>query len=94
MLTTPPYYRLPDWAPLERVLKSEYGPTAVDAVTAFWFVGYADGPADVGELRLYKHSATRRCLALDADGRAYRYHSTHGSYSPLSAHDALIATLR
>ncbi|MCU0647650.1 MAG: hypothetical protein MUF00_06625 [Gemmatimonadaceae bacterium] len=63
-------------------------------MTAFWFVGFADGPADVGELRLYEHSATRRCLALDGEGRAYRYHPTHASYSPMAVHDALIATLR
>ena len=91
---TPPPFRPADWAPLERVLSTAYGPAAVDAVTAFWFVGFADGPADVGQLRLYEHSATRRCLALDAEGRAYRYHDTHGTYSPVTLQDALIATLR
>jgi hypothetical protein len=88
-----PNYRPADWTPLERLLTAAYGPDAADAVTAFWFVGYADGPADVGELRLYEHSATRRCLALDRDGRTYRWHAGHRFYSPVAVHEALVATL-
>jgi hypothetical protein len=53
----------PDWAPLERAL-----PYAECA--GFMFMGYSDNPAGI---RLYKHGITRRYLALDDRGRAYRY---------------------
>ena len=61
-------FRPPDWVPLRRALATEFGADASDASAAFWFIGYINGPADVGELRLYEHSVTRRRLALDRDG--------------------------
>jgi hypothetical protein len=53
----------PDWQPLERAL-----PLAQCA--GFMFMGYSEDPAGI---RLYKHGITRRYLALDDQGRAYRY---------------------
>ena len=86
-------YRPPDWAPLRRALTAEFGLDAIDASAAFWFIGYIDGPADVGELHLYEHSVTRRRLALDRAGRAYRRFSGLCGYSPINVEDALVEAL-
>src|ERR1700694_5160437 len=39
-----------------------------------------------GALRMceYKHGITRRCLTLDAEGRAYAFDSVTRSYAPLA----------
>ncbi len=86
-------FRSPDWIPLERALIREYGEMARDAANAFWFVGFVDGPDDVGELRLYEHHGTRGRLVLDADGRAYRQHADLVHYSPVALQDALVEAL-
>lgn len=86
-------YRPPDWAPLQRALAAEFGVDAIDASAAFWFIGYIDGPADVGELRLYEHSLTRRRLVLDRDGGAYRWFPGFSGYSRISVEDALVDAL-
>jgi len=83
----------PDWIPLERALVREYGDAAREATSAFWFVGFVDGPDDVGQLRLYEHSATRRRLVLDTDGRAYRQHADLEHFSPVPLQDALVDAL-
>jgi hypothetical protein len=88
-----PTFRPPDWLPLERALAAEFGIGAVDASAAFWFIGFADGPADIGELRLYEHSETRRRVALDTDGGAYRWFPEFGGYSRVAVQDALVAAL-
>lgn len=88
-----PSFRPPDWLPLERALAAEFGTAAVDATAAFWFIGFTEGPADVGELRLYEHSTTRRHLALDSEGGAYRWFPEIESYSRVQALDALVAAL-
>jgi len=88
-----PSFRPPDWSPLERALAAEFGVGAVDAIGAFWFIGFAEGPADVGELRLYEHSSTRRCIALDSDGGAYGWFPEIEGYSRITASDALVAAL-
>ncbi|MEQ1691892.1 MAG: hypothetical protein ABMA00_11435 [Gemmatimonas sp.] len=89
----PTDYRPPDWAPLQRALAAEFGATAVEAAAAFWFIGYIDGPADVGELRLYEHSVTRRRLVLDPEGGAYRYFAAFTGYSRISIEEALVDAL-
>lgn len=86
-------YRPPDWAPLQRALASEFGDAAMDASAAFWFIGFIDGPADVGELRLYEHSTTKRRVALDRDGGAYRWFALFAGYSRISVEEALIEAL-
>ncbi len=86
-------FRSPDWIPLERALIREYGEEARDASSAFWFVGFVDGPHDVGQLRLYEHSTTHRRLVLDTDGRAYRQHADLEHYSPVPLQDALVDAL-
>lgn len=86
-------FRTPDWIPLERALMREYGEVAREAASAFWFVGIVDGPDDVGELRLYEHSSTRRRLVLDTEGRAYRQHADLDHFSPVSLSDALVSAL-
>jgi hypothetical protein len=86
-------FRTPDWAPLERALKAELGAEASDMTSAFWFVGFVDGPADVGELRVYQHSGSRRELTLDIDGRAYRYFAEMDGYGSLGAHSPLMSAL-
>jgi hypothetical protein len=85
--------RAPDWLPLERALTREYGEVAREAAIAFWFIGYVDGPHDVGELRVYEHARTRRRLALAADGRAYRQPADQVHFSPVALADALIDAL-
>lgn len=90
---TPTDYRPPDWAPLHRALTAEFGATAVNASAAFWFIGYIDGPADVGELRLYEHSVTRRRLVLDREGGAYRWFAVFAGYSRIGIDEALIEAL-
>jgi len=86
-------YRPADWRPLERALEAEFGAAAVDASAAFWFIGFVAGPDDVGELRLYEHSATRRRLALDCDGSAYRWLADTARFCPLEIGEALVQTL-
>ena len=86
-------YRPADWRPLERALEAEFGTAAIDASSAFWFIGFVAGPDDVGELRLYEHSVTRRRLALDGDGRAYRRLADTARFSPIEIGDALVRAL-
>ncbi|MES2524293.1 MAG: hypothetical protein V4617_16465 [Gemmatimonadota bacterium] len=86
-------YRPADWRPLERALENEFGTAAVDATAAFWFIGFSAGPADVGELRVYEHSVTRRRLALDRDGRAYRWFPEALTFSRVDIGEALVETL-
>jgi hypothetical protein len=50
----------PDWVPLERLFSEE-------VCGYFMFMGI------VGEIRLYKHSVTRRYINLTPDGRAWAY---------------------
>ena len=86
-------YRSPDWAPLQRALAAEFGAAAVDAAAAFWFIGFIDGPADVGELRLYERSVTRRRVVLDGTGAAYRWFSEFEGYSRITVEEALVEAL-
>ena len=86
-------YRPPDWAPLQRALAAEFGAAAVKASAAFWFIGFIDGPADVGELRLYEHSVTRRRVVLDRAGGAYRWFSVFEGYSRITVEEALVEAL-
>jgi hypothetical protein len=86
-------FRPPDWAPLQRALATEFGAEAAGATRAFWFVGFASGPADVGELRVYEHSVTRRMLALDPHGGAYRWVASLDVFSRVSREDALVEAL-
>lgn len=88
-----PPYRPPDWYPLQRALASVFGAAAVDASAAFWFVGFVSGPVDVGELRLYEHSTTRRMLVLDSQGGAYRWLGAVGAYVRVDEEEALVETL-
>jgi len=86
-------YRRPDWAPLERALTAEFGPAAATAAASFWFIGFVAGPDDVGELRLYEHTRTHRRVALDCNGRAYRWFSEISGYGRVSNQGALIDAL-
>ena len=86
-------YRSPDWVPLQRALSTVFGATAAEATSAFWFIGFVNGPVDVGELRLYEHTATRRRLALDREGGAYRWLEAIGHYVRVAGDEALIETL-
>ena len=88
-----PPYRPADWAPLQRALAAVFGVDAVNAAAAFWFVGFVGGPDDVGELRVYEHSATRRLLALDREGHAYRRSDRFGGYVRVDEEAALVETL-
>jgi hypothetical protein len=88
-----PVYRPPDWYPLQRALAAVFGVAATDASRSFWFIGYVAGLDDVGELRLYEHSVTRRRLALDRDGRAFGFMETIGHYVRVDDEAALIETL-
>lgn len=88
-----PPYRPPDWSPLERALTTVFGAAAADASAAFWFVGFAGGPVDVGALRLYEHSATRRMLVLDAQGGAYHWMDSVSAYVRIDDEEALVQTL-
>jgi len=88
-----PAYRPPDWFPLQRALASVFGGDAADATSAFWFVGFVAGPVDVGELRVYEHSGTRRTLALDRNGRAYRPHESIGAFVRVDEEAALVQAL-
>jgi hypothetical protein len=88
-----PVYRPPDWYPLQRTLAAVFGIAAVDASAAFWFTGFVPGPVDVGELRIYEHSTTRRRLALDRNGGAYRYNAAAGGYVRVDDEEALIEAL-
>jgi hypothetical protein len=72
--------RIPDWSPLERALNTELGAAARGATSAFRFIGFVHGPADVGELRVYQHARTRVHVTLDVDGRAYRYFAEMDGY--------------
>lgn len=86
-------YRSPDWYPLQRALASVFGAAAADASAAFWFVGFVNGPVDVGELRRYEHSSTRRMLVLDSHGNAYRWMESVGAYVRTDEEEALVETL-
>lgn len=88
-----PPYRPPDWYPLQRALTTVFGAAAADASAAFWFVGFVGGPVDVGELRLYEHSTTRRMLVLDSHGGAYRWLESLGAYVRVDEEEALVETL-
>ena len=88
-----PPYRPADWYPLQRALAAVFGATAVDASAAFWFNGFVRGPADVGDLRLYEHSATRRSVVLDRDGNAYRWIEDIGGYIRENGEVALVEAL-
>jgi hypothetical protein len=88
-----PAYRPPDWYPLQRALALVFGAAAIDATASFWFIGFVHGPADVGELRLYEYHTTRRQIALDRDGGAYRWFEEIGGYSRMDHEAALIETL-
>jgi hypothetical protein len=88
-----PVYRPPDWYPLQRALAAVFGVVAADASRSFWFIGYVSGLDDVGELRLYEHSVTRRRLALDRDGQAFGFLDAIGHYVRVDVEAALIETL-
>jgi hypothetical protein len=88
-----PSYRPPDWYPLQRALAVVFGTAAIDATAGFWFIGFVPGPADVGELRVYEHSTTRRRIALDREGGAYRWFEEIGGYSRVGHEEALIEAL-
>lgn len=85
--------RTPDWSPLERALNAELGASAREMTSAFLFVGFVSGPDDVGELRVYQHSVTRRQLTLDVDGRAYRYFAEMNGYGSSESGSALLTAL-
>jgi len=86
-------YRPPDWAPLQRALAAEFGDDAIGATGAFWFIGFVEGPADIGELRQYEHSGTRRRLVLDREGGAYRWMADFSGFSKVSVVAALVDVL-
>ena len=86
-------YRAADWRPLQRALEAEFGTAAADATSAFWFIGFVAGPDDVGELRMYEHSATRRRIALDVVGNAYRWCADAGHYCHAVVSEALVRAL-
>ncbi len=88
-----PVYRPPDWYPLRRALTVVFGAAAAEAAAAFWFVGFVEGPVDVGELRSYEHSTTRRQIALDRDGGAYRWLDDVRGYVRVDEELALIDAL-
>ncbi len=88
-----PVYRPPDWSPLERLLSAVFGTAAADASGAFWFVGFVKGPVDVGDLRLYEYSATRRRIALARDGGAFRWSEEANGYVRVDEENALVAVL-
>lgn len=88
-----PPYRPPDWFPLQRVLATVFGVAAIEASAAFWFIGFVPGPVDVGELRLYEHSTTRRRLALDSHGGAYRWCDGVSRYVRVDDEEALVEAL-
>ncbi|MBC8089299.1 MAG: hypothetical protein H7Z40_18700 [Phycisphaerae bacterium] len=81
--------RSPDWLPLERALKAEIGADASAAARAFRFVGYVNGPADVGTLRVYQHEHTRVHVTLDGEGRAYRYFADMDRYGSTDSEVAI-----
>ncbi|MEO7522261.1 MAG: hypothetical protein ABIW79_10630 [Gemmatimonas sp.] len=86
-------FRAADWRPLQRALETEFGSAAAKATSAFWFIGFVAGPDDIGALRLYEHSATRRRLALDAFGNAYRRCAEWDRYTRALASDVLVQAL-
>lgn len=88
-----PSYRPPDWHPLQRALVAVFGGDAANATSAFWFVGFVSGPDDVGELRVYEHSGTRRMLALDRHGHAYRRTSGVDLFVRVDKEAALVEAL-
>jgi hypothetical protein len=89
----PPRFRAPDFLPLARALAHEFGEPAADAAGAFWFIGFLDGPDDVGPLRIYEHSVTRRRLALAADGSAYRWRDDDRAFGRVAFEEALVEAL-
>ena len=86
-------FRAADWRPLQRALEAEFGTGAVEASSAFWFIGFVAGPDDIGELRMYEHSTTRRRIALDALGNAYRWSSEGGRYCRAVVSEVLVQAL-
>ncbi len=86
-------YRPADWRPLELALEAEFGKDCTDAASAFWFVGFANGPDDVGELRLYEHSNSHRLLALDRNGLPYRWNDPERLYLRICDEDVLLKVL-
>lgn len=86
-------FRTADWRPLQRALEAEFGKAAADATGAFWFIGFQAGPDDVGELRLYEHSATRRRIALDIHGNPYRWSVDAERYCRALASETLVQVL-
>lgn len=88
-----PLPRSPDWLPLERALKAEIGADARAASREFRFVGFVNGPADVGALRVYQHEHTRVHVTLDGDGRAYRYFAEMDRYGFTDSEAAIFSAL-
>ena len=88
-----PAYRPPDWYPLQCALALVFGTAAIEAVASFWFIDFVPGPAEVGELRLYEHRTTRRRIALDRDGGAYRWFDEIGGYRRMDHEAALVEAL-
>lgn len=82
-----------DWLPLERALQAELGEQGAAYRDAFQFIGHVRGPDDIGELRLYRHTSTRRYLVLDGAARSYRYHAPSATYGPTELGAALEAAL-
>lgn len=78
-----------DLRPLERALERELGVLGVRHRDDFHFLGCAQGPADVGALRLYRHARTHRYLVLDARGRAFRYDGRTRTYGRIAAQPAI-----
>jgi hypothetical protein len=70
------------WLPLELAATN---PPTVDAPridpAAFMFMGHAEAPGAV-RLWLYKHTASRAYLNLDAECWPWRYDAPSGTYSP------------
>jgi hypothetical protein len=85
--------RSPDWLPLERALNAELGAEGRAASRAFRFVGFVNGPADVGALRVYQHERTRVHITLDSDGRAYRYFAEMDGYGSTDNEGAVLSAL-
>ncbi len=89
----PTMYRPPDFQPLERALAAHFGDAAGSITPAFWFIGYAAGPDDVGELRIYEHSVTHARVALDRHGRAFCWYAEVCAFGRLPVDDAWIDAL-
>ena len=66
---------------------------AGDEPAEFMFMGTTDAPGQI-RLWLYKHTATRAYLNLDAECWPWRYQPTTGTYSPHDDPADAIAALR